>query len=226
MRNWILVLALLVAPVPAAQAVDGNVCTIVADCLPAVDFDLFNSLGAVDVDTPPWTVFFDAHHQLGTDPFSYCRIDYSAVGNFGVSSPPSLIPIRSPSPQPDENIGCVVMPDGPTPFVPTADTRIVCFIEDQTPATGPNFQLDPLQGELLLDWAVTPGAPSFIGPTLAFDEVVMYTWNGTACVPATSYSHPTESTVTSMTVVPEPGVFAGMAAGLGVLALLHRRRVS
>jgi hypothetical protein len=207
-----------------AQAVDGNVCTIVADCLPAVDFDLFLALGEVDVLTPPWTVFFDARHQLGTDPFTYCRIDYSAVFDSVVASPVSLVPVRSPSPQPDENIGCVVMPDGPTPFVPTADSRIVCFIEDQTPATGPNFQLDPLQGELLLDWAVTPGAPSFIGPAMAFDEVVMYTWTGAACLPATAYSHPTESTVTSMTVVPEPGVFMGMAAGLATLGFLHRKR--
>ena len=219
MRYWILAL-LFAAP---AQAVDGNACTIIADCFPAVDYDLFDTLGPVDVDTPPWTVFLDAQQQIG-DPFVFCAVDYYAAFDAPVAGPPSLVPRRSPSAQPDENIGCEVMPLGPTAFVPTATSLLHCFIEDQTPAVGPSPVLDPLQGELLLDWSVTPGAPSFAGPALSFQEVTMSEWNGTDCVPVVSYNHPTESTVTSMTVVPEPGTWAGMAAGLGFLVLLHRRK--
>jgi hypothetical protein len=220
-RYWILV-ALLLLPLPA-KALTGNVCTIIADCLPAVDFDLFLALGAVDVLTPPWTVFADARADLG-DPITWCRMDYFARLDAVVSGPVSLTPLRSPSPQPDENIGCMLMPAGTTPFLPTANAQLQCFIEDQTPAVGPSPVLDNLQGELLLDWAVTPGAPDFIGPTLAFEKVVISAWNGSACVPVGSYTDPTESTVTSITVVPEPPPLLAMVAGVGTLALLHRRR--
>ncbi len=190
-----------------------------------IDLSVATNIDPVD---PDLKVFFDVPSSASTDPLACafaCRGHYRS----DAFVPMSFMPTRWDPDDPDSDAICLDVPATGPAECPLCDRALTCEFFDNTPAEMDGLALDPFgDWELELEHVVVLGVPDFTGPVMVLDVCELMVWNGVDCQSVVDTFDGPETVTTAM-VVPEPGIFVGLAFGLvflGIFAhgLRHGRR--